>query len=84
MERGTNISRGLANIVPVTTFWNNKTVDLGEQGRISVTIDLQGFDLLFIPDVRNALKEQKWEDIAFPVRPIDGRTSECIGSLPQR
>ena len=64
----------LANIVPVATFGNDKAVYFREKRGISLTVNFLRLGRLFVPNVRDALEEQKWEDVTLPVRSIYGRS----------
>ena len=58
-------------------------MQLREAGEIDVTVDLPGLGRFLVPDVADPLEEQQREDVALPVRPVDGAAAENLGAPPQ-
>ena len=82
-ECGADISRGLPDVAPVATGGYVEAVNLRESHGVGIPEQLRGVCRLLVPNVRDALEEQQWQDVRFPVRAIYGATAEDLCALPQ-
>ena len=57
MKSGTYVCCDLTNVIPVTAIRHDKSMDLGEERRVSLPIDFLRFNSFFVPDVRNPFKK---------------------------
>jgi hypothetical protein len=43
----------------------------------------RGLRGLFVPDVRDALEEEKRKDVGLPVGAVDGAAAQNLGAFPE-
>jgi hypothetical protein len=63
----------------MTSLWNLEAVLVGEV----FTVGFHHFVMLLVPHIADALEEYQWENVAFPIRAIDRRAAENVGSFPK-
>jgi hypothetical protein len=79
LERRAHVGRRLANVAPVAALGDLKTVLVSEVFAVLGEHRL----VLLVPDVADALEEEERQDVALPVRPVDGTAAQDVGRLPQ-
>ena len=67
----------------MTAVGQSEPVCLLEVSRVGIAKELDRFRRLFIPTVTDPLEEQERQDVALPVRPIDGRAAQDVGGFPE-
>lgn len=75
MKRGADIHSDLTDIVPATAVWNDKAMDFWKERGIGFAVDILCFLRFLIPYVRDALEEEKREDVALPICASDSLTT---------
>ena len=82
-ERGADACRRLADVLPVAAVRQREAVQFREVVQVDVAVFLPGFGRLLVPDVADPLEEQEREDVALPVRPVDGAAAQDLGAVPE-
>ena len=82
-ERGADVGWRLADVAPVAALGDLEAVDLGEERRVGIAVDLGGLGGLLVPDVADPLEEEQREDVALPVGAIDRGAAQDVGGFPE-
>ena len=82
-QRGADAGRRLADVPPVAPVGQLEAVQLGKVAQVDVAVFLPGLGRLLVPDVADPLEEQQREDVALPVRPVDGAAAQDLGAVPE-
>jgi hypothetical protein len=79
LQRGPDIARRLAHILPMAAFRNLETVLVGK----ILAVKLNRFLVLLVPNIADALEEEQRQDVAFPVGAVHRAAAQDIGRFPQ-
>ena len=82
-EGGTNIRGRFPNVIPVTSLWHLKTMNLFKMTWIGVAVKLSRLCRFLIPNVTNSLEEKQRKYVALPVGTVDGRPTKSVCGFPK-
>ena len=78
-----DVARRLADLPPMAGVRQRKAVQLWKDAQVDVAEFFLRLCSFLVPDVADPLEEQQWEDVALPVRPVDGAAAKNLGAPPQ-
>ena len=82
-QRRADVGRRLADVAPVAAVRQREAVQLRKDAQVDVAVRLSGLGRLLVPDVADPLEEQQREDVALPVRPVDGAAAQDLRAVPE-